>query len=71
MYELLPNVQHRHCVRHLHNNFKRDHPGLVLKQKMWKVAKATYIEKYQALMGSLREENEGAYTWLSHVALRF
>lgn len=71
MYELLPNVQHRHCVRHLHNNFKRDHPGLVLKQKMWKVAKATYIEKYQALMGSLREENEGAYTWLSNVAPRF
>lgn len=38
---------------------------------MWKIAKATYVEKYTTLMEQLRKENEGAYTWLSHEAAHF
>lgn len=25
--EVVPGVEHRHCVRHLHNNMKKLHPG--------------------------------------------
>lgn len=32
---LFPNAEHRHCVRHLYNNFKADFPGIGLKQLLW------------------------------------
>ena len=27
----MPGVDHRLCVRHLYNNFKKKHPGLILR----------------------------------------
>ena len=33
--------EHRHCVRHLYNNFKTQHKCVYLKQLMWAAAKAT------------------------------
>ncbi|KAL3521785.1 hypothetical protein ACH5RR_014619 [Cinchona calisaya] len=35
VHEMLPNIEHKHCVRHLHNNFKKVHPGEALKLRMW------------------------------------
>ena len=32
--EMFPHSEHRHCVKHLHNNFKVHHKGLLLKQAM-------------------------------------
>ena len=29
--EIFPGSEHRFCVRHLHSNFKKDHPRLLLK----------------------------------------
>lgn len=71
MYELLPKVQHRHCVKHLYDNFKKDNPGLALKQKVWEIAKATYVEKYLHLMEQMKEENKNAYDWISKLAAHF
>ncbi|XP_062089370.1 uncharacterized protein LOC133795917 [Humulus lupulus] len=55
----------RNCVRHLHSNFKKDHPGLLLKQQLWAAAKATTIPEFQKRMRELRETSENAYNWLS------
>ncbi|KAL3529030.1 hypothetical protein ACH5RR_008352 [Cinchona calisaya] len=62
IHELIPNVKHRH----LYNNFKEENPGLVLRQKLWKIAKVTYEQKYRVLMDKLKEDHEKSYTWLSH-----
>lgn len=38
---------HRHCVRHMFNNFKIHHKGLVLKQHLWNAARATTMPMYE------------------------
>ena len=48
---LLPNVEHRTCVRHLHENFKlQGHEGLVLKQQLWKIARTTTVSWFKEEM---------------------
>ncbi|KAL3513771.1 hypothetical protein ACH5RR_026488 [Cinchona calisaya] len=66
IHELVPNVEHRHCVIQLYNNFNKENPRLVLRQKLWKNAKATYEQKYRVLMNKLKKYHEKAYAWLSH-----
>ncbi|KAL3533035.1 hypothetical protein ACH5RR_006556 [Cinchona calisaya] len=63
-HELLLDIEHRHGVRHLHNNFKKVHPGEVLKSRMWACARAPYIRKFEAKMESLKAFDEMAYKWL-------
>ncbi|CAL9018765.1 unnamed protein product [Prunus brigantina] len=41
---LKPDAEHRHCVRHLHNNFKlAGHGSLALKQRLWAAARKNGI----------------------------
>ncbi|KAL6189282.1 hypothetical protein ACLB2K_040671 [Fragaria x ananassa] len=61
---LFPNAEHRHCVRHLHNNFKGDgHTGLQLKQRLWAVARATTINEYTKTMGEMAAASGSTYNW--------
>ena len=39
--QLFPNSEHRFCVRHMYNNFKSEHKGLLFKQILWAAAKCT------------------------------
>ncbi|XP_024190681.1 uncharacterized protein LOC112194693 [Rosa chinensis] len=39
--ELLPLAEHRHCVRHMYNNFKAKHLGEGLKQLVWDAARSS------------------------------
>ncbi|KAG8377901.1 hypothetical protein BUALT_Bualt08G0081700 [Buddleja alternifolia] len=55
IYELLPNVEHRYCVLHMYNNFKKDHSGLALKDMIWKAVRATYMNQFKGVMDSLKE----------------
>ncbi|KAL6179339.1 hypothetical protein ACLB2K_050855 [Fragaria x ananassa] len=62
--DLFPNAEHRHCVRHLHNNFKGDgHTGLELKQRLWAVARATTMNEYTKTMGEMAAASGSAYNW--------
>ncbi|KAH7844045.1 hypothetical protein Vadar_023666 [Vaccinium darrowii] len=63
---LLPAIEHRHCVRHLHNNFKSaGFSGQSLKDKMWNLARASYVGKFNFLMEKLEKEDPAAFVWLS------
>ncbi|KAI5349114.1 hypothetical protein L3X38_002001 [Prunus dulcis] len=62
--DLLPNAEHRHCVRHFYNNFKTSHSGLTLKQIMWDAARATTIPWWQCHMERMKQESEVAWKWL-------
>ncbi|KAH7848080.1 hypothetical protein Vadar_033605 [Vaccinium darrowii] len=65
--ELLPAVEHRHCVRHLHNNFKSvGFAGQSLKDKLWNLARTSYVGRFNALMEELEKDDPAVYEWLSH-----
>ncbi|XP_062010891.1 uncharacterized protein LOC133727313 [Rosa rugosa] len=60
---LFPNAEHRHCVRHLYNNFKSKHPGEGLKQLVWNAARSSTQVWYNKHMDALRELDEDAWLW--------
>ena len=42
--DLLPCVEHRHCVRHMHGNMKTAGlTGQERKNSLWELARATYM----------------------------
>ncbi|XP_062010481.1 uncharacterized protein LOC133726851 [Rosa rugosa] len=62
--DLFPNSEHRHCVRHLHNNLKGDgHTGLALKQLLWAVARANTMSQYDKAMEELQKASFLAWKW--------
>ncbi|KAM6572291.1 hypothetical protein CsatA_016371 [Cannabis sativa] len=55
----------RFCVRHLYANFKKEFPGLLLKQQLWACARATTVEEFKRKLDVLKGTNEKAFDWLS------
>ncbi|XP_027088471.2 uncharacterized protein [Coffea arabica] len=52
--EILPGVEHKHCVRHLYNNFKKHHPSETLKGMFWACPRSSCVNKFEAEMEVLR-----------------
>ncbi|XP_060973008.1 uncharacterized protein LOC115694936 [Cannabis sativa] len=44
----------RFCVRHMYGNFKKDYPGLELKQMLWAAARATTPAEFDSRMEELK-----------------
>ncbi|KAH7834888.1 hypothetical protein Vadar_020699 [Vaccinium darrowii] len=61
---LFPDADHRFCVRHLYNNFKQDFKGLVLKDILWKAARASTVQSFNRAMGEMKDIDVKAYEWL-------
>ncbi|KAL3838818.1 hypothetical protein ACJIZ3_023409 [Penstemon smallii] len=61
---LLPNAEHRFCVRHMYNNFKKKHKGLQLKELVWKAASSTRMTDFTRVMDQLKSVDQKAYDWL-------
>ena len=61
--DLYPDAEHRHCVRHLYNNFKLKHPGEGLKQPMWNAARSSTVPWYNKHMDDLRVISQEAFDW--------
>ncbi|KAL6321992.1 hypothetical protein AAG906_035912 [Vitis piasezkii] len=68
--DLMPNAEHRFCVRHLHANFKKDFPGKVLKDAMWSAARATTKNSFDFHMDELKKLDVKAYEWLVKLDVR-
>lgn len=62
--ELLPRVEQRHCVRHIHANMKLKFPGEAVKDILWKCAKATYSNKFEVELQALKDYDSEAHAWL-------
>ncbi|RYR38105.1 hypothetical protein Ahy_A09g043060 [Arachis hypogaea] len=69
--EVIPGVDNRFCVRHLYSNFRKKFPGLELKNKMWRCAKASHWQSWEKEMKNLRVLNEGAFRHLNSIPPRF
>ncbi|KAK9997647.1 hypothetical protein SO802_022333, partial [Lithocarpus litseifolius] len=68
--DLMPNAEHRFCVRHLHANFKKDFPGKVLKDAMWNAARAATKNSFDFHMDELKKLDVKAYEWLVKLDVR-
>ncbi|XP_062075292.1 uncharacterized protein LOC133779335 [Humulus lupulus] len=55
----------RYCVRHLHANFKKEYPGLLLKQLLWAAANTTTQAEFARAMQEVKDVSDGAYNWLA------
>ncbi|KAL3744004.1 hypothetical protein ACJRO7_013281 [Eucalyptus globulus] len=62
---LMPEAEHRFCLRHLYENFKLHHRGVELKKLLWKAAMATRVCDFDLAMAQLKAVDEKAYDWLS------
>ncbi|XP_024178075.1 uncharacterized protein LOC112183998 [Rosa chinensis] len=63
--DLMPNSEHRHCVRHLHNNFKVKNPGIVLKNLLWSAARDTTKIWFNKHWEDIRAVSADAIDWLN------
>ncbi|KAL5538155.1 hypothetical protein UlMin_042807 [Ulmus minor] len=56
---------HRHCLRHLYNNFKSQHRGVYLKQLMWNAESSTTEYRIEAkkLEGTKWKHGVGCRIW--------
>ncbi|KAK8954292.1 hypothetical protein KSP39_PZI002057 [Platanthera zijinensis] len=62
--ELLPNSEHRFCVRHMYSNFKQIHKGVQLKSLFWKAASATRLVDFNSEMEKCKALNIEAFNWV-------
>ncbi|KAG8369939.1 hypothetical protein BUALT_Bualt14G0065400 [Buddleja alternifolia] len=65
--KMLPDIEHRFCVRHMYNNFKKQHPRLALKDRLWNLARATTVNQFRFQMDSLKDFDQGEHKWISEV----
>ncbi|XP_027165709.1 uncharacterized protein LOC113765678 [Coffea eugenioides] len=64
IHEVTPGVEHRHCVRHLHNNMKKSHSGESIKARFWACARSLYMRKFESEMDALNGYDYNAHKWL-------
>jgi hypothetical protein len=67
--KVMPNSDHRICVRHLYANFRDNggHRGVALKDKLWAAASAYTEEEFRRHMEELKGLNEDAYEFLNKI----
>ncbi|KAM2845960.1 hypothetical protein COP1_028340 [Malus domestica] len=61
---VVPEADHRWCVRHLYGNFKAIHKGKTLKDLLWSAARAPNHVDFEAEMEKLKSIDGEAYNWL-------
>ncbi|XP_024167940.1 uncharacterized protein LOC112174404 isoform X2 [Rosa chinensis] len=63
--DVMPNAEHRHCARHLYNNFKGEgHIGTELRDLFWSTARSTTKTWFLKNMDSICEKSPSAWNWL-------
>ncbi|KAH7861243.1 hypothetical protein Vadar_023663 [Vaccinium darrowii] len=62
--ELQPGYEHRLCCRHLYNNLRKKHPGLLIREKFWFAAYASYTENFNTIINELRTIDSEATKWV-------
>ncbi|KAJ9545219.1 hypothetical protein OSB04_024926 [Centaurea solstitialis] len=62
--EVLPLAEHRQCARHIYQNFRKRHTGVLFKNLFWKASKATYPEKFMQVMEEIKQADHQAYDYL-------
>lgn len=65
---VVPNADHRICLRHLYANFRNEgHKGLLLKDKLWKIASTYTVHGFLREMEELKQMSIPAHAYLEKV----
>ena len=67
MKTLFPTVEHRYCVKHIHNNFKVNHKGLGLKDALRRCVVATIVRGFERGVQYMKELDEEAWQYLADI----
>ena len=59
-----PQYEHSIFCRHLYNNLRKRHPGILIRHLFWKATKATYAHEFERVVNEMKDINEGVYNWL-------
>ncbi|KAH7849908.1 hypothetical protein Vadar_024820 [Vaccinium darrowii] len=68
--DLQPSGEHRFCCRHLYNNLRKKHPGLLIKEFFWKGAYSGYEEQFKRAMTELMKVDGAAHKWVQGVPVQ-
>ena len=60
-----PQYEYKICCRYLYNNFRKNHPGVLIKYMFWRVAKTTYKKEFDKVIDELKEIDADAHSWLN------
>ncbi|XP_039127030.1 uncharacterized protein LOC120263224 [Dioscorea cayenensis subsp. rotundata] len=63
--DIFPDAEHRNCVRHIYTNFREKFKGKTLKDYLWNVARATYVQRY-----ILDARDKGIITMLEMIKMK-
>lgn len=58
--ELLPQVEHRFCTRHLISNLQKVYPSSLVKTSFWNASTATHPQAFKKAMKELERASKGA-----------
>lgn len=61
--DLLPEAEHRHCVRHMYNNLKKKNSGPALKNMVWAAARDTTETWFNKHYDEIKSESLDAWSW--------
>ena len=68
--EIIPDVAHRFCVRHLHNNYKTEgFGGQALKEVLWKAVRAIIEPEFSKHMVEMSKIDIDAPKWFMNKPL--
>nr|KAJ0199750.1 hypothetical protein LSAT_V11C600305310 [Lactuca sativa] len=62
--EVLPNVEHRQCARHIYANFRKTYTGVEFKNMFWAASFSTVESEFLRKMDDIKEVNYSAYEHL-------
>ncbi|GJY33356.1 crooked neck-like protein 1 [Tanacetum coccineum] len=64
---VFPSVEHRYCLRHIHENMKQGWCGQAYKDLLWRSASATSVKEFEKYMLELKMMNPKAHEWLNKI----
>ncbi|XP_077251779.1 uncharacterized protein LOC143891003 [Tasmannia lanceolata] len=65
--DILPNADHRFCIRHMYNNFKAEFKGKILKDTMWAAAYVSTPIEFQRHMTEMEKLDKQAHAYLKKI----
>ncbi|GKB52447.1 multidrug resistance-associated protein 5, partial [Tanacetum coccineum] len=59
--DVMPNVEHMQCARHIYENFRKNYSGLEFKNFNWATSKASYPQLFNKIMDKIESVNPNAH----------
>jgi transposase-like protein len=65
--KIFPDSEHRHCVRHLYQNFHKLRKGERLKNDLWAVARSSNIPMWEKNTEKMKTDSVAATEWIEEL----